>query len=484
MREEDRALLEELLLARGPGGQEDEVRAICQRELEGCCDEVGSDAAGNLVARISPPHLPREQARRAAVRLLAHLDEIAMIVKRVEADGTLRVVALGGAQPVSFGVCPVQILAGEAVLDGVLSYGSMHATGESPQGSDVLSGAVHWRDVHVVTRRSAEELANLGVRPGTRVVLNRLWRRPLYFQDCVAAHFLDDRAPLLAVLGVAREIARRRDELHGDLYLVLTTMEEESNAGALFAARRLPGDISIAVEVGPTVAEYGTRLCRDPIVNSGDSKGYYSRHITDRLLRAAETLPVPAAGGAAGGLRLGRQRAAEPRRGRAGRLHRHSDREHPRFRDRPGRGHRGLPADAGRVPRATAGRRSLTDNRRKENSMNEYLPTSTANGLPHNLQRGERLASIGAGLVLAGFGLARGGLPGACKAVAGGLLVSRGLSGHCHVKGLLNEPREELQLLREEVQHLTRRLQRLQERQRDDSRQDAALDAELPPNLP
>ncbi|HEP8080235.1 TPA: DUF2892 domain-containing protein, partial [Pseudomonas aeruginosa] len=107
--------------------------------------------------------------------------------------------------------------------------------------------------------------------------------------------------------------------------------------------------------------------------------------------------------------------------------------------------------------------------------MNEYLPTSTANGLPHNLQRGERLASIGAGLVLAGFGLARGGLPGACKAVAGGLLVSRGLSGHCHVKGLLNEPREELQLLREEVQHLTRRLQRLQERQRDDSRQDAAL---------
>ncbi|HHA3879647.1 TPA: M42 family peptidase, partial [Pseudomonas aeruginosa] len=56
MREEDRALLEELLLARGPGGQEDEVRAICQRELEGCCDEVGSDAAGNLVARISPPH--------------------------------------------------------------------------------------------------------------------------------------------------------------------------------------------------------------------------------------------------------------------------------------------------------------------------------------------------------------------------------------------------------------------------------------------
>ena len=61
--------------------------------------------------------------------------------------------------------------------------------------------------------------------------------------------------------------------------------------------------------------------------------------------------------------------------------------------------------------------------------MNEYLPTSTANGLPHNLQRGERLASIGAGLVLAGFGPGLRWLARRRKAVAGGLLVSRGLRG-------------------------------------------------------
>ncbi|MCV6340855.1 M42 family peptidase, partial [Pseudomonas aeruginosa] len=97
MREEDRALLEELLLARGPGGQEDEVRAICQRELEGCCDEVGSDAAGNLVARISPPHLPREQARRAAGRRRARHDEQGLIGQPLEGAGTPPGVAGGGA---------------------------------------------------------------------------------------------------------------------------------------------------------------------------------------------------------------------------------------------------------------------------------------------------------------------------------------------------------------------------------------------------
>lgn len=38
--EADFALLESLLLARGPGGQEEEVRAVCRRELEASCDEV------------------------------------------------------------------------------------------------------------------------------------------------------------------------------------------------------------------------------------------------------------------------------------------------------------------------------------------------------------------------------------------------------------------------------------------------------------
>ena len=245
MREEDRALLEELLLARGPGGQEDEVRAICQRELEGCCDEVGSDAAGNLVARISPPHLPREQARRAA-RLLAHLDEIAMIVKRVEADGTLRV-ALGGAQPVSFGVCPVQILAGEAVLDGaVLRQHACYRRVAAGLRRALGRGALARR--HVVTRRSAEELANLGVRPGTRVVLNRrggarCTSRIASPRTSTTAHRCSPCSAWLARSPGAATSCTATSTWCSPPW-------RRRNAGALFAARRLPGDISIAVEVG------------------------------------------------------------------------------------------------------------------------------------------------------------------------------------------------------------------------------------------
>lgn len=279
------ALLTQLLLARGPGGQEDEVRAICLEQLRPLCDETWIDPAGNVVGLIKGQQGDADPGR--AVKVMAHMDEIAMVVKRVETDGTLRLTALGGANPINFGVCPVDILGDARTLPGVLSFGSMHVTQNTPQGADVLSGDVHWNDVHVITRCSVETLRANGIRPGSRVVLSRHWRQPFRVGDALAAHFLDDRAPIAAVLQTAQRLAQRRDALACTVYLVFTTLEEECNAGALYAAATLPGDTAIAVEVGPVMNEYGTRLSVDPIINTGDQKGYYTRRVVNELAAAA-----------------------------------------------------------------------------------------------------------------------------------------------------------------------------------------------------
>jgi len=285
--DEQLALLEELLLARGPAGQEDEVRQICRRQLQQSCQAVWQDEAANLIGRIEATGMPREQAERRTTRIMAHQDEIAMVVKRIDDDGRLRVVALGGAYPVNFGMCPVDILGEREVVHGALSFGTMHGTGESSQSRHVLQGDVQWHDVHVITRYSKAELGELGVRAGTRVVLSRHWRRPFTIRDCIAGHFLDDRAPLVAALVAARRLAERAHELQGDVLIVLTTNEEETNSGAQYAARTLPGSLCIALEVGPIAAEYDTRLALDPIVLTGDEKGFYSKQVSDELLKAA-----------------------------------------------------------------------------------------------------------------------------------------------------------------------------------------------------
>lgn len=284
-------LLERLLYARGPGGEETEVRDLCESELRKHCDETWVDDAGNLIGLLRSKH---EDAGAQATLLMAHLDEIAMAVKRIEEDGTLRVVALGGANPVNFGMCPVDIMGDCQVLPGVLSFGSMHQSAQSSQGADVTQGNVHWDDVHVVTRRSPQQLAEAGVRPGTRVVLSQHWRQPFRLVDCTAAHFLDDRAPVVAVLQAAEQLAQRREQLPGHLYFAFTSQEEETNAGALFAAQHLPCQTAIAVEVGPVAAEYGTQLSAAPIVVAGDQKGHYTRAVTDRLIEAARQAGHPA----------------------------------------------------------------------------------------------------------------------------------------------------------------------------------------------
>jgi hypothetical protein len=150
-------LLQSLIYARGPCGQEDEVREVCREQLLSLADEVWVDPAGNLIGKVNGADSTK------AVRVMVHMDEISMIVKRINEDGSLRVNALGGLFPFSMGQGPVDILGDYHSFTGILSFGSMHITKESPwhklipeeyrgQGKTPL-----WEDVFVVTRKTDEK---------------------------------------------------------------------------------------------------------------------------------------------------------------------------------------------------------------------------------------------------------------------------------------------------------------------------------------
>lgn len=145
-----------------------------------------------------------------------------------------------------------------------------------------------WDDVFITTRLTKEALAACGVHAGTRVVVGQYMRRLFEFEDCVAGHFMDDRALIVAGLEAMREIAEHRELLVRDVYFVCTVKEEVTNSGAHYAAQRLPGEDVIALEVGPVAAEYDTRLSAQPIVLYGDMKGFYSVGLSREIKSAAE----------------------------------------------------------------------------------------------------------------------------------------------------------------------------------------------------
>jgi putative aminopeptidase FrvX len=285
-----RELLQELLSTFGPCGQEDAVRDVCRRELTPRVDEAWVDEAGNLIG------LLRGSGGAPATRVLAHMDELSMLVKRVESDGTLHLTQLGTMYPGNFGLGPVAILGDEETLCGVLTLGSEHTTKESPKIWDTKPDqgdkALDWTHVYVFTGCTPDELSGAGIRAGTRVCVDRSKRTLVEFGDYFGGYFMDDRAPVVALLEAARRLQESARRPTGDVYLVFTTNEEIGGIGGSYASRTLPGDLTLAVEVGPTEAEYGTTVAGGPIVGYSDAQCVYDKDVADQLMSVATELDL------------------------------------------------------------------------------------------------------------------------------------------------------------------------------------------------
>lgn len=283
-RDPDLDLLRELLSTYGPCGQEDAVRDVCRRELERTADDVWTDAAGNVIGLIRGGSGP-------AVRVMAHMDELSMIVKRVEPDGSLHVTQLGTMYPGNFGLGPVAILGDHQTLCGILTLGSEHTTSESQRiwetKPDKGDKAMDWLHVYVFTGLRPEDLTAAGVHPGTRVCVHRSKRSLVEFGDYLGCYFMDDRAAVTALLQVARKLSARSEPPAGDVYLVCTTNEEVGGVGGTYASRTVPGDLSLALEVGPAEAEYATTCSGGPIVAYGDAECVYDKAVADTLMTVA-----------------------------------------------------------------------------------------------------------------------------------------------------------------------------------------------------
>ena len=121
------------------------------------------DAKGNLVVAAAGP---------LKVVVTAHLDEIATMVRSVEADGTLVLAPLGGIFPWKLGEIPLTVMAASGDLDAALSFGSIHTEDASSPAVKAKASGPTWATARGITGLSAAELAAAGVRPGTRVAVH------------------------------------------------------------------------------------------------------------------------------------------------------------------------------------------------------------------------------------------------------------------------------------------------------------------------
>ncbi|HEX3332584.1 MAG TPA: M20/M25/M40 family metallo-hydrolase [Gaiellales bacterium] len=243
------------------------------------------DAAGNIVLRVDG----REPGPLRAV--LAHKDEIGALVKRVGDRGELAVNKLGGSFPWVWGEGPVDVLGRHTAIPGVLSFGSRHITDESDHKRQQTEAGVRWRDAWVETKLTPEELAEAGVRAGSRVVPSAARKRPIRLGrdgEYVASYAIDDKASVAGLVELAARVKTPRHPVE----LVFTAREEIGCHGARWYATRSEAEAAVAFEVTPVAKEYRTDPGPDPVLVTADSHGPLEDTLSAELEDAAAAAGV------------------------------------------------------------------------------------------------------------------------------------------------------------------------------------------------
>lgn len=273
-----KSALKDLMLIPGLAGHEGRVRRYLKRELHALGLATTTDRLGNLIATIAgDPGTP-------SVMLFTHMDQLGLIVRKIEKNGFVRVERLGGVPERALAAQPVLFSIGEGRdVPGVIAHKSHHATGQ-----DEKYKVVPYQDIYIDAGfSSAEEVLAAGIDIGTPVVY-----QPNVLElagDRIAGTSVDDRAGCAVVLEAARAFATapRKPTVH----IVFSTLEEFNLRGALTAAQILQPDIAIQIDLiltgdTPDMASRG-----DVVLGGGPGMAMFSFHGRGTL---NGTIPHPA----------------------------------------------------------------------------------------------------------------------------------------------------------------------------------------------
>ena len=222
-----RQALERLCACTAPSGFEAPAAAVAAELLRPLVDEVSVDRMGNVLG-------VRRCGKEGAPRLLldAHLDEIGLLVTGVE-DGFLRFRSIGGVDP--------RMLPGRELV--VLTDPPRRGIVTCPAGGEA-DKSIPLSELFVDVGLSQTE-AERAVPVGTPMV----YRGGCFAlgEDQMCGKSMDDRSCFVTLLRAA-ELLRDR-ELDVDLYLLGSTREEVSGAGATVGTWAVQPDFCVAVDL-------------------------------------------------------------------------------------------------------------------------------------------------------------------------------------------------------------------------------------------
>jgi tetrahedral aminopeptidase len=283
-------LVKELSELPGPTGHEDAVQDWVVERWGAFAREVRRTRVDNVLAYVGGTG-PR-------LAIVAHADELSLLVKSVSDDGFLHLWPYDdstGRPPRWFMPLnqPALVVTSSGNFPGVFATASGHVVG----GRNSQKDHVEWNDWFIdLGLRGRDEVEALGIGPGARVIWNPQTRR---IGQNITGKAMDDRAALAIATAVGERLAGR-DDLPFELWLTSTVQEENGLLGASSLPDELRLDLAIALDVGlvgdiPGVdkRDFPARLGGGPTIVYQDAMCHYSRRLSDDLIDVARQHDIP-----------------------------------------------------------------------------------------------------------------------------------------------------------------------------------------------
>jgi putative aminopeptidase FrvX len=286
-------LLEEMIKVPGVSGFEDDIRNCIRRKVEAMGLHATEDNLGDLLVTLGD--------KGPSVVMIAHMDELGLIVSKIEDDGSIRIRKVGGIDDRTLVGRVVEIKTQKGMVTGVLGLKPPHLMTDADDRKKVMT----WQEVRVdVGTRSKKDTEKLGIR----VLDPMVFKKDITYigKDLICARAVDDRMGCAIILDVLEKLKSAKLPIR--LTFAWSVQEETGLKGAKVVGFNLRPDYVFAVDTmtttdGPGMGETFEKVLigGGPAMRMFDNEAIASPKMRKLVEEVAKAAKIPLQYGTGGG---------------------------------------------------------------------------------------------------------------------------------------------------------------------------------------
>jgi len=270
--------IESMMKTPSVSGYEKDFARQIQEKILPFVDKTEIDTLGNLIA-----YKKGTGKNKLKIMLSAHMDQIGLMITKIEENGILRFAPIGGINPLTLYGKRISIFTGKTTVTGIIGMKPPHLSDPSNNKPEAISEL--FIDCGFMDSKTCSE----------KITVGDLALVDFEFQKLKNNHYscsgFDNKAGVLTILSAA-EILSAREHYHDVIYL-FSVQEEVGCRGAKVGTFFVEPDIALICDVtfgDPKGNISDVKTGEGPALAKGPN---YHPYIISRLEELAETEDIP-----------------------------------------------------------------------------------------------------------------------------------------------------------------------------------------------